>query len=249
MKIVDCFPFYNEFRMLDFRLRELAGAVDHFVLAESDVTFSGRPKEMMFRDRRAEFSAHPVQYVGVTDTPETESAWDREYWQRNAVARGLESLNLDDNDIVMMNDVDEVPDPQTLLQLKESGLDGPRCLEQDFYYYSLRCRYKYIKWIHPKIMPYGFFKGLANAQHARSYPSPALQRGGWHFSFFGDSEFIANKIRSFSHQEFNTEQFTDKSWIEARIAEGSDLFGRGYDFEAVDPESNPYLPSNWRLLA
>lgn len=249
MKIVDCFTFYNEFGMLDLRLKELAGVVDHFVLSESDITFSGSPKDMLFKQRQAAYADHPIVHIEVSDTPATDSAWDREYWQRNSMAWGLESLALSDEDIIMVNDVDEIPDPGTLLSLKRTGLDGPRCLEQDLYYYSLRCRYKHIKWHHPKIMPYGFFKTLESAQHARSYPSPVLPRGGWHFSYFGDADFIANKIKAFSHQEFNTEQFTDRAWIEARIAEGSDLFGRGFDFESVDPESNPYLPANWRMIS
>jgi beta-1,4-mannosyl-glycoprotein beta-1,4-N-acetylglucosaminyltransferase len=42
-RIFDCFTFFNELDLLEIRLHELAPVVDRFVIAESPVTFTGRP--------------------------------------------------------------------------------------------------------------------------------------------------------------------------------------------------------------
>ena len=51
--------------------------------------------------------------------------------------------------------------------------------------------------------------------------------GGWHFSYLQSPEEILNKIRSFSHGEFN-ENTLDKSIIESKILKSEDIFNRGF---------------------
>ena len=46
MKIIDTFTFFNELELLEFRLRLLDGYVDHFVIAESNLTHAGDPKPL-----------------------------------------------------------------------------------------------------------------------------------------------------------------------------------------------------------
>ena len=53
-----------------------------------------------------------------------------------------------------------------------------------------------------------------------------INNGGWHFSFLKDPESIRDKIFSYSHQEYNTDKFTDLGQIEQRITKGEDLFCR-----------------------
>lgn len=44
VKVIDCFTFYNELEMLDFKLRELEDVVDYFVIVEATTTYSGNNK-------------------------------------------------------------------------------------------------------------------------------------------------------------------------------------------------------------
>ncbi|MGN1154116.1 MAG: hypothetical protein ACI4S3_08810 [Candidatus Gastranaerophilaceae bacterium] len=37
--------------------------------------------------------------------------------------------------------------------------------------------------------------------------------GGWHFSYLGGIDSIVNKIKSFSHQEYNKAKYLDKTHI------------------------------------
>ena len=45
-RIIDCFIFYNEFDMINYRLNVLNDIVDFFVIVESTHTFSGREKKI-----------------------------------------------------------------------------------------------------------------------------------------------------------------------------------------------------------
>ena len=41
MKIIDCFIFYNEVDILEYRLKTLNEVVDYFIIVESRQTFIG----------------------------------------------------------------------------------------------------------------------------------------------------------------------------------------------------------------
>ena len=56
MRVFDAFPFFNELEMLEIRLNVLDDVVDRFVLVESTLTFSGRPKPLWYADHRARFA-------------------------------------------------------------------------------------------------------------------------------------------------------------------------------------------------
>ena len=53
---------------------------------------------------------------------------------------------------------------------------------------------------------------------------------------------------NFSHQEFNTDEFTDIQKIKERMNKGIDLFNRGIQITNILIEKNTYLPPNYYLL-
>jgi beta-1,4-mannosyl-glycoprotein beta-1,4-N-acetylglucosaminyltransferase len=53
--LYDCFPFFDEFELLQVRLHELADLVDQFVLVESTKTHSGEPKPLYYAESRRRF--------------------------------------------------------------------------------------------------------------------------------------------------------------------------------------------------
>lgn len=55
-QIVDVFPFFNELELLEIRFEILSPYVDRFVLVESPVTYSGRPKPLWFEQNKSRFS-------------------------------------------------------------------------------------------------------------------------------------------------------------------------------------------------
>ena len=53
---------------------------------------------------------------------------------------------------------------------------------------------------------------------------PIIKNGGWHFSYFGDVEFIKNKLRNFTHEELNNDFMLNDERITKQIKNSSDLF-------------------------
>ena len=71
MKIYDAFLFFNELDLLEIRLNLLNDYVDYFVISESDLTFSGKPKPLYYlenKDRFKQFEKKIIHQV-LTDNP------------------------------------------------------------------------------------------------------------------------------------------------------------------------------------
>jgi beta-1,4-mannosyl-glycoprotein beta-1,4-N-acetylglucosaminyltransferase len=255
MKIVDCFTFYNELDLLNYRLNILNPVVDYFILVEATHTHSGKEKTLMFDTIKHTFDAFKDKliHIVVDDVPHIIPSidiskgeqWINEKHQRNSIQRGLKRLNLEPSDIIIISDVDEIPDPETLAMVKrnEIAIDF-YCLEFDIYHYNLNTRFS-TKWYHTKILSYGKFLSLGiscddiRLYHFHNYMS-ALQRGGWHLSYFGTPDFIKNKIETFAHQECNTDVI--KNNISNSISSFKCFYSSDYSVEKIPIKDNKYLP-------
>lgn len=116
-RLFDCFTFFDELEVLELRLAELADVVYRFVLVEATLTFSGRPKPLVFMENRERFRPYldKIEHVILIedDFPkDTNSAWAREHFSRRAMLRGLTDASPDD--FVLVSDVDEIPRPEVL---------------------------------------------------------------------------------------------------------------------------------------
>lgn len=238
-RVIDAFLFYNETAMLKTRLERLCDVVDIFVIIEMDVTFTGKPKAShLMETLRAEpdwflpylpkLRAFTVKGVPEEKQP-TLNPWVREAMQRHGIAQALGTLPLTPSDVVMMSDVDEIPDPATIRNFiaASSGRPiRPIVCEQLFFYYSFDFMHRE-PWYGTILATYGEF-AVQPPQHWRNLREhlPRLPDGGWHCSYFGDVEHIKNKIRNFSHQEWNKDDILDDANIRRALAEGVDLFGR-----------------------
>lgn len=264
-KLIDCFTFYNELEMLKFRLNYLYDTVDKFILLESTLTFSGKQKNLYFEQNKELFEKYmdKIIHIKVDDLPLDDpnkdvitNAWIREKLQRNLLHRGIQQLQLDEKDVIIITDLDEIPDRNTLAYIKQlETLDNiPYALEQDMYYYNLTCKGKN-KWYHPKLVTYYTYKNIFNcrADDIRMVDKYGIIRnGGWHFSYFGDVSFIQNKIKNFAHQEFNNEKFWSEDNILKQIQTCGDLFLRDnastHHFEYCPIADNKYLPETHEQL-
>jgi len=258
MKIIDCFTFYNEIDMLLYRLNVLSQFVDKFILVESTHTHAGNEKKLYYNDNKevfAEFNDKIIHII-VDDFPfkfpnidySKNEQWHNEHYQRNAIKRGLAQLSLEADDIFILSDLDEIPNPTVLEKIKCGvyKLDNVYALEQDMYYYNLNTFMQ--KWYHAKIINYSYYltkyldiESIRSTSYCGVIPS-----GGWHLSYFGDSTFIKNKIQQFGHQEYNSIAFTDESLIETRMTHGLDLFGRQSNIKKIPIDMNKNLPPKYR---
>jgi beta-1,4-mannosyl-glycoprotein beta-1,4-N-acetylglucosaminyltransferase len=261
MKIIDGFIFYNELDLLSYRLKILNDVVDYFVIVESAHTFVGKEKPLFYRDNRdqAQFAEyrHKIIHIIVDDMPYIHpniniavgQQWKNEEWQRNAISTGFAKIkDLDPTDILIITDLDEIPDPRSLELVKKGELPVDiSILHMDLYYYNLHVKYTE-KWYWPKILSYKKFVDLnQSCSMIRGITRCAIiTNGGWRLSYFGDYEFIKNKTENFSHQEFNRSEFTDISKIEEQVKKGADLYGRRFvSFDNIPIRDNTYLPIDY----
>jgi len=259
-KIIDCFIFYNELNMLEYRLHALNSVVDYFVIVEARQTHVGASKPLHFEENKheARFLPYSDKIIHiVVDLPHTQEAmnvdisqnhqWTNENFQRNCISRGIDELatRLNDHDIIVVADLDEVPDPATLAKMKEKrfSLNKVVAFEQDFYYYNLNCK-KNEKWNKCKALTFKTWNNMQiSFESIRFLPCEIVAKGGWHMSYFGDAKFIKNKIENFTHQEHNLEHITDVDAIQKRMDAGIDLYMRpGETFQRVAICDNDYLP-------
>lgn len=124
MKIFDCFTFFNELELLELRLKILSPYVDYFVLVESNITHRGEKKNLIYKLNEAKFDKYKdkIIYINLNLNPSKTQPnnWYIENLQRNSILNGLKNCN--DNDLVIISDLDEIPNPIILKQLKNKTL-------------------------------------------------------------------------------------------------------------------------------
>lgn len=235
MKVYDCFTFFDELDLLEIRLRTLDEAVDHFVIVEATRTFSNRPKPLYFAENRERFDAFSskIVHVVVDDYPEFETAWTYENHQRNCIERGLRDCR--DDDVILISDLDEIPRPDMIRRYgSEPGIHGFEQSNYRYYlnYFSVRdpvqrgtkmLSYRDFRHALDDVRNYGScniekLNRGTTANKIRTYMKVTwIPDGGWHFSYLGGIEAIRTKIRAYSHQENNYEEYTNLKSIQERI--------------------------------
>ena len=268
MKIIDSFIFYNELDLLEYRLSILNEYVDYFILVESSYTFTGKPKKLYYQENRNRFDKfnHKIIYINVTNPPfvfpninyNAKNQWENEYHQRCQIALGINKLipYLNNEDIIITSDVDEIPNPNILQNIKNNTLqydvNNLNRLELDMYYYNLKFRVgDGANWHGIKLFNYNTYKQLKiTFQQMRlwehTHHVPIIKNGGWHLSYFGDKEFIKNKIKAFSHQEYNNNNYLNDDYLENALKNGINLIG-GLDLQFVPINENINLPPKYEI--
>jgi len=252
MKIVDCFIFNDELKMLEFRLKELYECTDHFVIVEATRTFKGDKKVLQFETHKEQFKAYldKIIYVVVDDLPDGTDPWEREYFQRNCIDRGISRLSLEDNDLIVICDCDEVTDSSIIKIMRTTNFSGIISLRQDFYYYNFESRIDSLCDI-SKLMDYKTYKLLNRTpQVIRWYPTEqTILNAGWHLSYFGGTQKIIEKIKAYSHQEFNNDTVVNELNIQKSIEEKRDLLHRAnFKIINIPLNENKYLPTNYKMF-
>lgn len=196
--IVDAFIFYNEIDLLHKRLTYLSPAVDKFVIVECTYTHRGEPKELYFKKHISMFDEwkDKIIHVVLDIVPPDSSPWTMEYAHRNFIIKGLE--NVPDDATVMISDVDEIPNVELVKKLP-LDLDAVS-VHMITFNYSIDYYQAFEKWFGTVISTKKYVVEKT-PQYLRDSRQrlPHIEFGGWHFTSFGDAEFVANKLRHFSH--------------------------------------------------
>lgn len=251
-KLLDVFLFYNELSLLKVRLEYLGSTVDHFIISEANVDFSGRPKEFLLSQALintlpyANKIIYHREYLNLQSIPWlfkklkyrnrlTRFLWKIQDAQRNSTLTPLKLFN--SNDIVIFSDLDEFPSEGAIsqgideLQTGNPYVNEPNAysLDQTFYYYNLNNAAPNEKFYGSVMTTLGAFrKHLPHRFRSGKNDFKHIMFGGWHFSYFMDKEKILNKIFAISDVE-NLSKYKNLSaeQVQEKIHSGSDLFDRG----------------------
>lgn len=267
--IVDCFTFFNELDLLECRLKYLDKHVDAFVLVESNISFSGLDKPYYFEENKSrydqyldriihikiEINARDYDWTYDLSRGAENASWQVEKQQRNSIAQAFSRLP--DSAVILVGDLDEIPNCQAITR-------ATRLLEnkayvsletRQFYYNLSQCLVEL--WPATVITRIGNMKRVTPQQLRDSRQSLLqVKNGGWHLTYFSDARGVREKIKSFSHREFDKEQFTNLAYIDQKIKNGEELYGRPFPMIKVNPDSLPidfkvvfsrYLPKNTKL--
>lgn len=154
--------------------------------------------------------------------PRHETQWGVETYQRESIINGL--INCNDDDIIIISDVDEIPNPDEIVNIKNIN-DDVFNFNQNMYYYYLNML-KEKNWSGPKACSYNKLKSISlNSLRQNKHTTKTISNGGWHFSFMGGETKVIEKIEAYSHQEFNKPYYKDN--VKNNITSNNDPFFRG----------------------
>ena len=266
MKIIDCFSYFDEDLILEIRLNTLYDYVDKFVICEATLDHAGNKKKLNFKIENFKKYKKKIEYIIIDDLPKIvkkfkkhwHPAHARDQFQRNSLVRGIQDC--DPNDLIMISDLDEIPNPLKIPKFKENNKYA--CFVQSNFllkfnllnvseprWYGTRmCRKKDLKspqWlreIKSKKLPfYKFYKRQFDL---------FIEDGGWHFSSVKSVDDIYKKLNSYAEQQWNNEKFKNIDVIKRKIAQKKDLFDRNYKFKVleVDKTFPKYIIDNQKKL-
>jgi beta-1,4-mannosyl-glycoprotein beta-1,4-N-acetylglucosaminyltransferase len=282
MNIYDCFQYYDEDFLLDLRLNILNQYVKKFIITEATYSHNGTKKKLNFDINRFAKFKDKIIYLVVDKVPpkilkfvdkDTESekgeksilnGMARDYFQRENLVRGLRDA--DDNDIVMISDLDEIPNLENidLTKVKNKII----IFQQKMFYYKLNLLYKNFFWHGTKACKK---KHLISPQwlrniKAKNYPKWRvdlffskkkytdlfiIKNGGWHFTYLKNPEDLEKKLLNFAHHyEFEKSGLKvndiKKFIAEKRVVYDHAIDQKGYKWSGksiLEKINNDFLPT------
>jgi beta-1,4-mannosyl-glycoprotein beta-1,4-N-acetylglucosaminyltransferase len=232
MKIYDCFMFFDEEMLLDLRLNIMDKYIDKFVITEATYLHSGKRKKLVFDIKKYPKFKDKIIYHVVDDLPpniETINEDDdesnkadklinnsvkRENYQREMAQKYLK--NLDPNDVILINDLDEIPN---LKNIDFTKINNQLIIfKQKSFSYKFNLLYEGLDWYGSRACKKKHFispQWMRNTKH-KKYPFWRLdtffskrkyssiyyvQNGGWHFTNIKSPEDIENKYLNFLHHQ------------------------------------------------
>jgi len=231
--------FYDEELLLDIRLNILDKYVDFFVIVESEYFHNGKKRELKFDINKFKKFENKIIYLihknepnGIVQLNKNDNraaksyklifnAHLRENAQRNHIIEGLNNAN--ENDLILISDVDEIPNFNSLDLSKINN--QIIIFEQEIFYYKFNRYLPDFKWHGTKACKK---KELINPQWLRNIKNKKFSfwridtffsknkyinkffviNGGWHFSNIKNASDIELKLKSYLHHwDYESEEF------------------------------------------
>ena len=257
MKIIDSFMFFDENMMLDLRLNVLDKYVSRFIICEATYNHNGQKKKLNFNINNFSKFKSKIDYVVLDKQPDNlriihkddvgkkrehkilDNALIRENFQRNFVHNKL--MEFEDNDLILINDLDEIPDLEKFQYKKKITI-----FQQKMLYFKFNLIYPDILWSGSKICKK---KHMLSPQWLRNIKSKQyplwrldilfskkrynniqiIKEGGWHFTNIKSAEEIHHKMKNFAHHYEYEESGLKPEDIKKLIKQRKALYNYGAD--------------------
>ncbi|CAD6263334.1 unnamed protein product [Miscanthus lutarioriparius] len=248
-RVFDAVLFSNELDILEIRWNELSPYVSEFVLLESNSTFTGIKKPLHFKENkhRFGFAKSRLTYGNIGGRfVKGENPFVEESYQRVALDRLLKLARIEDDDLLIMSDVDEIPSGHTIDLLRWCD-DIPDILHLQLrnYLYSFEFFLDDKSW---RASIHKYKSGKTRYAHFRQ-TDELLADSGWHCSFcFRYISDFAFKMQAYSHVDrIRFKYFLNPERIQDVICRGVDLFDmlpEEYTFQEIIAKLGP-IPSTY----
>ncbi len=219
VSIWDTFLYNGEAKILVERLNALKTKCDYFVIVESLYTFSGQEKKLDVTTKNLVIGLYGerVNWVTITDQMPHLTAWEYESWQRQQISSGLHGVN--SGDLLMLSDVDEIPNFDFISTAANLEFNKVLIAELDLRIYDAHFLSD-LKWYgtigvkfqHGVELNFQELR-MRSVRHWHEENAYIYKSGGNHFSTLGASTWFHEKIRSFSHTEFNVFPYNTKPFL------------------------------------
>ncbi|PKA62076.1 beta-1,4-mannosyl-glycoprotein beta-1,4-N-acetylglucosaminyltransferase [Apostasia shenzhenica] len=251
-RVFDAVLFSNEVDILAVRWNELHPYISEFVLLESNSTFTGRAKPLVFALNREKFKfAESRLTYGVVGGRfvKGENPFVEESYQRVALDQLIRIAGINEDDLLIMSDVDEIPSGHTINLLRWCDeIPDKLHLELRNYLYSFEFYQDNKSW---RASVHRYKPGKTRYAHFRQ-TDDLLVDSGWHcsFCFRHISEFIF-KMKAYSHVDrIRFSYYLKASRIQDVICRGADLFDmlpEEHTFQDIIAKLGP-IPSSFSAV-
>jgi len=249
MKIYDCFSYWDEDLLLELRLNILNEYVDYFVIVEGNKTWQNNYKKLRFNINNFQKFENKIIYIPVEDLPDGDNPYLRENFQRNAISRGFEKV--EDDDLVIISDLDEIPNPEKIQSFKKSMKYA--VFEQMHFYYKINLQSQFNpKWYGSRICIKKYLKSPQWLRELKFKKRPfwrldklrlnnIISDGGWHFCNLKSPKELLYKYKNlcetndpYVFKEKIDKKYLDEKQIEKKISDGLDIIGRKDSFNRIE---------------
>ncbi|MBA0702771.1 hypothetical protein Golax_002109 [Gossypium laxum] len=251
-RVFDAVLFNNEIDILALRWNELSPYVTQFVLLESNSTFTSLLKPLLFAGNRHQFKfVEPRLTYGMIGGrfKKGENPFVEEAYQRVALDQLLRIAGIEEDDLLTMSDVDEIPSGHTINLLRWCD-DIPPVIHLQLrnYLYSFEYHVDNKSW---RASVHRYKPGKTRYAHYRQ-SDIILSDSGWHcsFCFRYVSEFIF-KMKAYSHTDrVRFPHYLNPKRIQDVICKGADLFDmlpEEYTFKEIIGKMGP-IPHSYSAV-
>lgn len=251
-RVYDAVLFSNEIDILTIRWNELYPYVTQFVLLESNSTFTGLPKPLIFANNRDKFKfIEPRLTYGMIGGrfKRGENPFIEESYQRVALDQLLRIAGIEDDDLLIMSDVDEIPSAHTVNLLRWcDNIPSILHLQMRNYLYSFEYYLDNNSW---RASVHRYQNGKTRYAHYRQ-TDYILSDAGWHCSFcFRHIDEFIFKMKAYSHSDrVRFSHFLKPKRLQDVICKGTDLFDmlpEEYTFKEIIGKMGP-IPRSYSAV-